>query len=174
MPAKTQTLTFIWNSQMTNPKRLDGTELYSNKVPNKEKEKHCITGKSNMKQKIKRLGVRHAECETCTYKSRWWETCTEFIPVNSSRHHDRLNKWWRANISCIPSAEMLSHPRSSRSCASHNMTIEFKGSYSQTSKATKINCHLIKLTKQSKITINSDEDQLGENIMLIIRKQIKS
>jgi hypothetical protein len=55
---------------MTNPKGLDGTEFYSNIVPNKEKEKHHITGKSNMKQKVNRLGVRHAECETCTYKSR--------------------------------------------------------------------------------------------------------
>jgi hypothetical protein len=40
MPAQTQTL-FFFNLKLTNPKGLDGTELSSNIVPNKEKEKHC-------------------------------------------------------------------------------------------------------------------------------------
>lgn len=60
--------------------------------------------------------------------------------MSTNRNQDRLNKWWRANISCIPNAEMLSHPRSSWSFASHNITMEFKGSYKWQGKFIKHKC----------------------------------
>ena len=45
-----------------------------------------------------------------------------------SSHH-LLNRWWRANISDIPPAEMLAHPKSSWSFVSHRITMEFLGSW---------------------------------------------
>lgn len=74
-----------------------------------------------------------------------------YQPVNSAvRHQDRWNRWWRATISEIPSAEMLSHPSSSLSFASHNITMEFRGSWKNPRKILSYKTHVHRITGKEK------------------------